>query len=311
MSVEIPVVRLSDYLDGDDARRRDFIKTYGDAMKEFGFVRVRDHAVSRSMTNRAYDAARSFFGQPKEVKKTYLSPETGYQRGYTPFGKEKAKDTGTPDLKEFWHVGREFESVAQAPEGHAPNLWPQEVPEFKPAMLTLYHELDRCSAVLLEALALYLGEQIDRFTQLTSNGNSILRVIHYPPVDNFDMTGAIRSAAHEDINMITLLPECTSGGLELLTREGEWISVPAMDGEVVADTGDMIQRLTNGVIPATTHRVVNPDDGSTPRLSMPFFTHPRPECVLDVVESCREGDVPSPVNALEFMHERLRENGLL
>lgn len=311
---QVPLVDLAEYRNGDTAEREVFVESLGDALRQLGFVRVRGHDVLPGVTEPAYRSSKAFFALSDATKRRYLVAGGAGERGFTAFGAEHARDNPLPDLKEFWHTGREL------PAGHAlaglypPNLWPQEVWGFREAMSGLYAALERCAETLLEAIALYLDEPADTFTRLTRDGNSILRALHYPPLSRAAaVPGAVRAAAHEDINFITLLITSTRSGLELLTREGEWLPIDAAPGELVVDSGDMLQRVSNGVIPATTHRVVNPDDGTQARYSLPFFVHPRPDSVLRVLDSCRGRGMPEPspdITGYAFLRERLAELGL-
>jgi len=313
-SLGVPLVDLRDWSRGDDALRDAFVQTVGDAIKHFGFVRVAGHGVRTEITEPAYAAASGFFALPEQTKARYIVKGGRGQRGYTPFGSEHAKDNPAPDLKEFWHVGRELPADHPLHTAYPPNLWPTEVADFRVPMLALYDELERVSVVLLRALALYLGEDEHVFTELTDDGNTVMRSLRYPPLEGIEVQpGSVRAAAHEDINFITLLITSTASGLELLDRDGEWLAVNAQPGEIVADSGDMLHRVTNGVIPATTHRVVNPDDASEERMSMPFFVHPRPEAVLRVLDSCRGPELPAPpadITGQDFLEQRLAEIGL-
>ena len=310
----VPLVDLRDWSRGGDELREAFVQTVGDAIKHFGFVRVGGHDVRKPITEPAYAAASAFFRLPEETKASYIVKGGRGQRGYTPFGSEHAKDNPAPDLKEFWHVGRELPGGHPLADAYPPNLWPTEVDDFREPMLTLYDELERVSVSLLRALALYLGEDEYVFTELTDTGNTVMRSLRYPALEGIEVQpGSVRAAAHEDINFITLLITSTASGLELLDRDGKWLAVNAQPGEIVADSGDMLHRVTNGVIPATTHRVVNPDDASEERMSMPFFVHPRPDAVLRVLESCRGPEMPEPpadITGQAFLEQRLTEIGL-
>ena len=312
MSKSVPVVNLQDYI--HEEKRDSFIQDLGDAIRLFGFVRVKGHNVSTRVTDPAYRSAKEYFALPQQVKDQYVVVGGAGQRGYTPYRSESAKNSNIPDLKEFWHVGRELPKDDALYEAYSENIWPKELPEFQDNMLELYDSLEDCSDILLEALALYLGEAKDIFTRITDKGNTILRILHYPALEGQEIEeGAVRAAAHEDINFITLLITSTSSGLQLLSRDGEWLDVNAEDGEIVADAGDMLSRVTNGYIPSTTHRVVNPDDSSQARYSMPFFVHPRPDSLLSVLSSCKgEGfpDPPRDVIGIDFLNQRLKELGL-
>lgn len=311
---EVPVVDLRDLSAGDDALRARFTAQLGAAFKEYGFVRVTGHGVGPAVVDPAYAAGKAFFDLPEAKKAEYIVRGGAGQRGYTPFGAEHAKDSPKPDLKEFWHVGREL------PVGHTykalyqDNLWPGEVEGFRAAMLQLYGGLEAVSKLLLECIAEYLGLSPYHLREMTDYGNTILRVLHYPPLNQIDaQPGAVRAGAHEDINFITLLVTSTAAGLELLRRDGQWMAVNAEPGEIVADVGDMLSRVTNGLLPSTTHRVVNPDDDASARFSMPFFVHPRPDAVLRVIPSCTGPGLPTPpedITGEAFLLQRLKEIGL-
>jgi isopenicillin N synthase-like dioxygenase len=310
----VPKVDLTDF--ADPSLRDGFVKALGSALVEYGFVRVTGHQVGPALTQPAYDVSRDFFALSEAEKLRFLVPGGAGERGYTPFGAEHAKDTPVPDLKEFWHTGRELPPEHPRARLYPRNQWPDDVvPGFRTAMLGLYGALERCAETLLQAIALYLGLPADQFTSLTEHGNTILRALHYPALDGVPrVPGAVRAAAHEDINFITLLVTSTASGLQILRRDGTWLPVDAEDGEIVADAGDMLARITNQAIAATTHRVVNPDDGRGARFSMPLFVHPRPDAVLSVPPACRgPGWPPAPpdITGHEFLHQRLAELGLV
>ncbi len=307
-SRSIPTVDLQ-ALAKEDARAT---AALGAGLTEIGFLRIAGADLDATATGDLYALWHRVFALPDAAKRRYVTGEGG-ARGYTPFGVEHAKDNPHPDLKEFWHVGRE----GAGSEGYPPNVWPTEVPELRSPTLDLFRQLETCAAALLRALADFFGLPRETFAGMMANGNSILRVIRYPPVAAAPSgadAGAMRAAAHEDINLITLLPAATDSGLEILTREGEWLAVEAAPDEIVVDAGDMLSRATNEVVRATTHRVVNPPGGaSRDRLSMPFFVHPYPACPLDVLDRFVTPERPArfpPVTAGEMLDERLREIGL-
>lgn len=315
MTVEqtIPVVNLADY-DSDDPKVREaFVKKFGEGLNDLGFVAVEGHGVPQELIDRNYELFEEFFALDADTKRKYEQPESGRQRGYTPFGMEHAKDNEKPDLKEFWHVGREFDGDSALAERMPQNVWPEELPEFRDNTLALYDALEASAHKMLAAISEYLSQPEDFIPSKAKDGNSIIRIIHYPVCDGFDEPGQMRAAAHEDINLITLLPAATDSGLEILTREGEWLAVPSLEGQLIVDTGDMMKRLTNDVIPATTHRVVNPEGEPEPRYSMPFFVHPHPDASLEVIDACvPEGEEPKyePTTADEYLQKRLREIGV-
>ena len=308
----IPTVDLNDYTSGGAAVRSRLIETLGEGLQEFGFLNVEGHGIDSSLIRGTYDLWKRFFELPDEVKRQYAGV-VGGARGYTPFGVEHAKDNPLPDLKEFWHVGQE------PPEGHPfrneypANVWPAEIPEIKEPTLRLYTSLERVAENLLRALAEYFDMPRDAFSSMMNVGNSILRILHYPPVKP-EYAPAVRAAAHEDINLITLLCEATDSGLEILTRDGDWMAVETGPGQIVVDAGDMLSRFTNEVIPATTHRVVNPaENAARDRYSMPFFVHPYSSCDLTIPERFTGPDAPPkypPITAGQFLEQRLREIGL-
>ena len=310
MPQSVPVIDLRDF----ESSKERFVQELGDAIRNFGFVRVKGHRVDTSITEPAYQKAREFFALPEEEKLKYKIPGGAGQRGYTPYLAESAKDSDLPDLKEFWHVGRELPKEHRLHSVYPENAWPDEIEGFRAAYLELYDSLERCSNILLRGLALYLNQEEDIFTSVTDEGNTILRSLYYPAFKDREIVpGAVRAAAHEDINFITLLITSTSSGLQLLTRDGEWLDVDAEPGEIVADSGDMLSRVTNGILPATTHRVINPDSDSSERYSMPFFVHPRPQSILSVLDNCKGEGFPDPspdITGIDFLNERLAELGL-
>lgn len=299
-----PVIDLS--ASRDPATRAGFVRALGEGLETWGFVVVMGHDVPSSLVDRTYEAARRTFALPIEDKLACEVTRSGRQRGYTAFGVERARDQQTPDLKEFWHVGRDL------PPGHPlsalwlvpPNVFPPQVPELAETTRALFTALEDLSLVLLDAVGEHLGLPDGTFRDLVRDGNSVLRVINYPdPGDSQE--GAVRAAAHEDINLMTVLPAATRPGLELLTLHGRWMAVTTPPGAMIVNTGDMMKLYTAGRLSATTHRVVNPPGGSDGgRQSMPFFLHPRPDGIL----ALRDG---SKVVAHDYLLERLRENGVM
>jgi isopenicillin N synthase-like dioxygenase len=308
----IPTVDLRDSTSGGAAARSRLIETVGGGLSDLGFLNVEGHGIDPALIRGTYELWQRFFALSAEVKRRYAGVEGG-ARGYTPFGVEHAKDHPLPDLKEFWHVGQE------PPAGHPyrleypANVWPVEIPEIQEPTLRLYRGLERIAEDLLRALAEYFDLPRETFASMMTVGNSILRILHYPPVEP-EHAPAVRAAAHEDINLITLLCEATDSGLEILTREGEWLPVATGPGQIVVDAGDMLSRFTNEVVPATTHRVVNPAaSAARDRYSMPFFVHPFSTCDLAITERFVTPDRPPkypPITAGQFLEQRLREIGL-
>lgn len=287
-----------------------FAQELGASFERYGFAIVADHGIPSGLIHRAEEKARAFFALPEEAKRRHHIPGGGGARGYTPFGIETAKGATEHDLKEFWHVGREL------PEGHrfaglmAPNVWPDEVDSFRATFLELFDAFEATGLRILAAIARYLGLEPDYFEDTVKDGNSVLRLLHYPPVPA-DAPG-VRAGAHEDINTITLLLGAEEAGLELLDRDGRWLPVKPKEGELAVNVGDMLQRLTNGVLKSTTHRVVNPapERRGHSRYSMPFFLHFRPDFLIEPLPGCVSADRPpqwEPITAHDYLAERLRE----
>jgi len=311
-TLTIPTIDLADYTAGDAASRSRMVKTLGEGLVEFGFLNVEGHGIDTDAVRATYDLWKRFFQLPEEVKRQYAGIGGG-ARGFTPFGVEHAKDHALPDLKEFWHVGQEPPAGHPLAGEYPKNVWPAEIPELRDPTLRLYKSLEQVAENLLRALAEHFELPRETFASMMQVGNSILRVIHYPPVDP-ELDPAVRAAAHEDINLITLLCEATDSGLEILTRDGSWMAVETGEGQIVVDAGDMLSRVTNGVVPATTHRVVNPPSAlNRERYSMPFFVHPYPSCDLTVLDRFVSPESPPrfpPITAGAFLDQRLREIGL-
>jgi isopenicillin N synthase-like dioxygenase len=313
MEQTIPVVDLQDFLSSGPARAR-FVDKMGNALRDTGFFALQNHGVDSRLIEKAYQLSAEFFDLPEAQKRKYEDMNLKGQRGFTSFGREQAKGAPMPDLKEFWHVGRELAPNHPLNREYHPNFWPEEIAEFKEVMIELYRQLDVCSLRLLDACSLYIGESEKLLSGMATDGNTILRVINYPQVPAERDAAAIRAGAHEDINFITLLCEATAGGLELLQRDGSWLPIHALKGQIIVDTGDMLQNLTNGLLKSTTHRVVNPDNSRERRFSMPYFVHPRSEVSLTPLPGCvaRTGGVKKfpEIVAGEYLDQRLKEIGL-
>jgi isopenicillin N synthase-like dioxygenase len=309
---KVPELSLMSFVEGTNNDKVKFTNELFRGLKDYGFIILVDHPVAYQDTQKAYELAHEFFHLPTDQKKKYICKEGGGQRGYTAFGIEHAKDSKYPDLKEFWHVGREsLVNESRFRQYFPENLWPVELPEFKEVMLKLFTGLDTTSTIILDSLGLALDVPQTYFRNMLQDGNSIIRAIHYPPLSKEAPKNAVRAAAHEDINLITVMVGATSSGLELLDRDGKWLPVMCNDKQLVVDSGDMLSRITNDVIPATTHRVVNPDDATSNRYSMPFFTHPNPDTILECIPSCRgSGEKYAPINSNEWLKIRLKEIGL-
>jgi isopenicillin N synthase-like dioxygenase len=313
----IPYLDLGAYINGSEAQRKSFSDELGRAFNDSGFVTITNHGVDQALIDQLYDNIKAAFGLTPEQKKQYEIPELAGQRGYTSPGKETAKGAKTADLKEFWQIGQEVSDGDPIKDQYPDNVVLAEVPTFNQVTRAVYQKLEENGKHLLSAIATYLGLPIDYFDQHVHNGNSILRGIHYFPIENPDAIAAdaVRAGAHEDINLITLLIGASADGLEVLTRSNEWLPIKAHHSDIVVNVGDMLQRLTNNKLKSTTHRVVNPPRElmKTSRFSVPFFLHPRADMSLASLDSCIDESHPkaySDMTAGEYLDERLREIGL-
>jgi len=314
---EIPSLDLADFYGGDPEKKRKFVADLGAAYNTIGFVAIRNHYLSDDLSDKLYIAIKKFFAQADAVKQKYEIPGLAGQRGYIGKGKEHAKGRNTGDLKEFYHIGQEVLDNDPIKKEYPDNVWPEEVPELKEIGLEVYRRLEQTGAHMLRAIALYLGLPEDYFDARVKHGNSILRPIHYYPIENPDAVpaDAVRAAEHGDINLITLLMGASADGLQVLRRDGKWIPITALPDQLVVNVGDMLERLTNKKLKSTIHRVVNPprDQMNKPRYSIPFFMHPRSEMSLAALPSCVDKDHPKlwdDITAGAFLDQRLAEIGL-
>jgi isopenicillin N synthase-like dioxygenase len=310
----IPSVDLNNFIHGNEEQKKNFVAKLGSAYEGIGFVAVKNHLIAGSTVDRLYNEVKAFFELPEDTKKKYEIVELAGQRGYTSFGREHAKGSNAGDLKEFWHFGQEVIDGDPIKSEYPANIFTDELPGFNEVGIQAYRDLESTGKFMLRAIALHLGLDEFYFDDKIKNGNSILRPIHYPPITS-EPKSAVRAGQHEDINLITLLIGASADGLEVLNKKNEWVAVTALPDHIVVNVGDMLQRLTNGKLKSTTHRVVNPprEKWGSSRFSIPFFLHPRSEMRLDCLPSCVEaGEQPhwEPISAGEFLDERLAEIGL-
>ncbi|MGY3214188.1 isopenicillin N synthase family dioxygenase [Mucilaginibacter sp. HD30] len=316
-TVNIPLLDLNNYLNGDAAQRKQFSDEIGKAFNDTGFVTVTNHGLSKELIDDLYAQVKALFALPEEVKSSYEIPELAGQRGYTGKNKETAKGFKTPDMKEFWQIGQTVTDGGVNKDDYPDNLVVKELPKFNDVTLDIYRKLENIGINLLRAIAVYLNLDEHYFDDKVHNGNSILRTLHYFPIENPDAVpaDAVRAGAHEDINLITLLIGASADGLEVLTRTGAWYPVKAHGEDLVVNVGDMLQRLTNNKLKSTTHRVVNPPRElmKFSRFSVPFFLHPKSDMDLTSLPSTIDAENPkafSDITAGEYLDERLREIGL-
>lgn len=314
MARAIPLVDLKKFIAGSDAEKQAFVDELGHAFHDFGFVGVINHGIAKELVSRYYAESKAFFSLPVEVKSNYEIEGLAGQRGYTSFGKEHAKQSNVGDLKEFFQLGQEVPADHSQKEEYPDNIHVAEVPDFTNTGIELYKAFESSGASLLRAIAIYLNLKPDYFADKIESGNSILRAIHYPPITQ-EPKSALRSEQHEDINLITLLVGASAGGLQILDAKNQWLDIVPGEDEIVVNVGDMLQRLTNNYLISTTHRVVNPpkDEWHRPRLSIPFFLHPKSDmdltCLPDTVTAERPLAYDS-ISAGEYLNERLKEIGL-
>jgi len=310
----IPVVNLADFLSGDPQLKQAFVNQLGKAYEDVGFVAVKNHGIPDELIADLYKYVQQFFSLPSDEKRKYEIPGLAGQRGYTSFGKEHAKGSDAPDLKEFFQFGQIVEDNDPIKSEYPDNVQVGDIPSFNTTFVKAYKAFEKSGKALLQAIALYLGLDEHYFDNHIHNGNSILRAIHYPPITQ-EPKSAIRAEQHEDINLITLLVGASADGLQILTKQNEWVPVTSLPEQIVVNVGDMLQRLTNNKLKSTTHRVVNPprEMWGTSRFSIPFFLHPKSEMSLACLESCVDDKHPKAypdATAGEYLDERLREIGL-
>jgi isopenicillin N synthase-like dioxygenase len=308
---EIPALSLADQQSDPDG----FAQEFGRSFQRFGFAVVRDHGIPTALIERAWAMTKAFFDLPEDLKRSYFVEGGGGARGYTPFKTEIAKGASHVDLKEFWHVGRELAEGHRFAAQMPANIWPDQPEGFTRDLSRAVPGVRRCRRQVALGDRALSGLAPNWFDPAVKDGNSVLRLLHYPPVAAD--APEVRAGAHEDINLITLLLGAEEAGLELLDRDGKWLPVKPPEGAMVVNVGDMLQRLTNHVLPSTTHRVVNPppERRGHSRYSMPFFLHPAPDFLIETLPGCisaeRPNRYPEPISSHDYLHERLVEIGLI
>jgi isopenicillin N synthase-like dioxygenase len=310
----IPVVDLALYTEGNEAQKKQFVQELGKAYEDVGFVAVKNHGIPDDLVADLYTYVEKYFQLPIEAKEKHEIPGLAGQRGYTSFGREHAKGSEAPDLKEFYQFGQTVDANDPLKPEYPDNVVATELPVFTDTLAKAYRYFEQSGSYLLHAIADYLNLPTTYFDEHIQKGNSILRTIHYPPILNEPKT-SIRAEQHEDINLITLLVGASADGLEVLDKAGNWVPATALPEQIVVNVGDMLQRLTNNKLRSTTHRVVNPprELWHTHRYSIPFFLHPKSAMSLACLESCINEAQPKAYDDIlagEYLDERLREIGL-
>ncbi len=269
------------------------------ALSSHGFFSIIDHNLSESLIKACYRSSQDFFSLRLDNKLKYHFKNLKGARGYTPNGIETAVGENIADQKEFWHHGP---AVDKSFDSRIPsNVLIDEIPSFNNVYDDLFHNLNRIGSKLLSVIAMSLKLDSHFFDSWIDKGNSLLRSIHYPPVASTN--NQFRARAHEDINLITLLIGAEQGGLEIKNNNNEWIKVSPSSKAIVCNIGDMMQKITDGRLKSTTHRVINYDlNNSQSRYSIPFFLHPSPNTLLkSIYDHADEG-----VLAHDFLEERLK-----
>ena len=305
----VPTLDIGKFTSGEKSLMKEFSNEIGTSFNQTGFAIIKNHGLTTETTKTLYKTMISFFDLDDEKKIKYYFPELYGQRGYVIKGQEHAKGSSKGDLKEFFHIGN---PVISSPK----NVWPVEVDNFEQVGSNAFLTLENIGLTILEALAIYLDLNQEYFSDKVKGGESIMRSIHYYPLKSDDISeGAVRAAAHGDINLITLLMGASADGLEILTKENKWIPIRSEPDQLVINVGDMLERLTNNKLMSTIHRVVNPSKEklNTSRYSIPFFMHPKPEMDLSCLENCIDKNNPKSfedTTAGQFLEERLKEIGL-
>ena len=294
MSSEIPKLSLNNLVNNNQTS----IKILSSALSDHGFFVITDHQIPHSLFDRAYEYSKIFFELDLNTKNLYSYRESAGARGYTPFGKETALGETVPDLKEFWHHGPVIDDSYD--ERIMKNVYVQEIDGFNNFFDDLFYEMHNLGSKLLSSISLSLGLDSNFFDKSTSKGNSLLRLIHYPPSNNENM---FRAREHADINLITLLIGANEPGLEVKDKSGNWIPVSSSYEDIVCNIGDMMQLITDHKLKSTPHRVVKyKTDEIKSRYSIPFFMHPSPDTILKSVFNNKD----SGVLAHDFLDERLK-----
>jgi isopenicillin N synthase-like dioxygenase len=312
---KIPSVDLKKFLSEDEKIKREFVQNIGDAFSNIGFVSLSGHFLDDELVDELYTEVKKFFSLNDEIKNKYIIEGIGGQRGYTSFGKETAKGFKAGDLKEFWHFGQYDYPINVETKEYPENIEVTELPNFNKVGKKAYKQLEKTAKFVLRALALYLKLEENYFDKYIEHGNSILRPIHYPPIEG-DPKDAVRAAPHGDINLITLLMGAHGKGLQVQDHKGNWVDAIAQKDQLMINVGDMLSRLSNNRLKSTIHQVVNPPSElmKTSRYSIPFFMHPISSMKLNCLEECIDDQNPKlfdDCTAGEYLQERLVELGLI
>jgi len=311
----VPVIDLAPFLAGDAAGRRQVVDQLARAAEQIGFFAITGHGVERSTMDALYESAHAFFALPLDEKQRVAPPTPAYARGYKAIGFEalaagNALDT-PPDLKEYWHFGREVlpeDPYYTGPEGRRHffrNLWPARPAGFREAADAYYRAMESLSATLCRISALALGLPEGWFDDKIDRHITAARINYYPRQEDPPAEGQLRAGAHTDYGMLTILSGESAPGLQVLTRSGEWVDVATDKYRFVCNIGDLLMRWTNDRWVSNTHRVLNPPREmarASSRMSIAFFHHPNHDARIECIPGCA-GDAPpryEPVLSGEF-----------
>ncbi|UAB72345.1 isopenicillin N synthase family oxygenase [Vibrio sp. SCSIO 43132] len=273
-----------------DYRSPDAAEQFVKSLRETGFGVLSNHPIQKELVESIYENWYKFFtSEEKEQYQFNVETQDGY---FPPSVSEVAKGHTVKDIKEYFHV----------------YPWGQIPPSLKDQILDYYQQANAFAQELLGWVEEHAPQDVqEKFSIALSemiNGSeqTLLRVLHYPPMTGSEEPGAIRAAAHEDINLLTVLPAANEPGLQVLGKDGNWLDVPCDFGNLIINIGDMLQEASGGYFPSTTHRVINPtgEQQTHSRISLPLFLHPKPEVVLSERHT-----------AGSYLTERLRELGVI
>ena len=278
MSLQIDIIDFTK----ENAKNK-FVKS----LKNTGFAVLNNHQIDINLINTVYNEWANFFNS--KDKYDYMF-DLEKQDGYFPMKSENAKGYSVKDIKEFYHI--------YLPWGRIPEQLSKNTLLIRSKLKSIGIELlswidDLAPIDIKNNFSMPLQDMVEGCE------NNLLRIIHYPPLREDDDKNAIRAAAHEDINLITLLISGSEPGLQVLNENNNWVDVKSDPGWLIINIGDMLQECSNAYFPSTTHRVINPILNNNSRFSIPFFLHPRGEVILSKKHTAKT-----------YLDERLKELGL-
>ena len=266
-----------------------------------GFVYTR-HDLSEDLLDSAYGMLAEFFSMPQDVKQRFVAPETHGQTGYTGLLVETAASSDVPDWKEMLNWGRELPAGhplrARYPHRYGPQVLPEAaIPGCEQLLTTFHDRIEDIQRRFLRVIAEAIGCHESLFDEMTHNGATLTRALRYPPMPESPGGSHVWAGSHGDINLITALPRATAPGLQVKVGD-DWIDAVAPEGQVIINTGMMLERLTNGVLPTGIHRVVAVPGQPGDRYSVVQFFHPTPWTVLAPLASCVSPEQPQRFGAI-------------